>query len=40
VIYLDKRKNRMGKRIFEIEAFIKYRIELDDEVIDVVDDEW
>jgi hypothetical protein len=30
----------MGKRIFEIESFIKYQIELDDEVIDVVDDEW
>jgi hypothetical protein len=30
----------MGKRIFEIESNVTFRIELDDQVIDTVDKEW
>jgi hypothetical protein len=30
----------MGKRLFDIEITVKTQLELDDQVIDVVDDEW
>ena len=30
----------MGKQIYEIEVLVTARFELDDQVIDVVDDEW